>query len=157
MKYRGWATEVTQHKLTELAYLSHSLCLCVLLYKHSCSCLSCHSCRGHGFHKVAVHTGSPLGGDKDKHFVLHGSCHNWVQVVRISFYHQSNKLKVTYTSGTGPQRIPLCTHTNNSVCNPDTCLHSDRGWTHSCPDLHTYSYSRFWILSCIHFRSNVTC
>lgn len=54
--------------------LSRSLCPCVLLCKHSCSSLSCHSCRCHGFHKVSVHMGHPLGGDKDKHLVQYGSC-----------------------------------------------------------------------------------
>lgn len=56
--------------------------------------------------------------------------------------------KVTHTSGTGPQRNRLCIRTNNSVCNPDTHLHLDRGWTHNCPALQTHVYGGIWLLSC---------
>lgn len=82
MSYRVWGGDTRQADGSWMQFgvthtdLSHSLCLCVLFCKHSCSCLSCHSCRGHGFHTVAVHTGSPLGGDTDRQLVQHGSSHD---------------------------------------------------------------------------------
>lgn len=64
----GWMQFGAPH-----TYLSHSLCPCVRFCKHSCSCLSCHFCRRPGFRTVAVHRGSPLGGDKGKQLVQHGT------------------------------------------------------------------------------------
>lgn len=136
--------------------LSHSLCLCILSCKHSCSFLSCQSCRHHGFHKVAVHMGLPLGGDKDKQLLQHGSCTAVCTSRFCQLAYSINKTdlwgrqyKATYTSGTGPQKNHLCTHTNNAFCILDTHLHLDRGWTHMRPALHTDIDSRIWLLSCI--------
>lgn len=55
--------------------LCRSLCLWDPLCRHSCSFLSCRSSSAHGFHKVSVHRGPPLGGDKDKHWLKHRSCY----------------------------------------------------------------------------------
>lgn len=48
-----------------------------------------------------------------------------------------NSSKFTYTSGSVPQRNHLYTYTRSTVCNPDTRLRSDRGWTHNHLALHT--------------------
>jgi len=105
LQCRRWATAstgVTNDKLTPFGVtrtdLSHSLCPCVRLCTRSCSSLSCHSCTGHGFHKVAVHTGSPLGGDRDKQLIQHGLrlLHNLVQVNLLLTYSWGSAKPLTH-------------------------------------------------------------
>lgn len=55
--------------------------------------------------------------------------------------HSCKVVKITYASGTAPQRNRLYTRTHNSICNPDTHLHLDKDWTHTRPALHTDIYT----------------